>query len=149
VLGALAARAARRGRVSAGLAAAVAAADLSWRGRRPGPEAAGLAAAVASATQDGDPVAARLIERWCGRVTAAVAEECARLGLGETPAVIVYGGLGEASPWLAARIRAAVLTGAPGARFATSTREPVDGAALLAREAWSGDLAPWDFVPRR
>ncbi len=148
VLGALAARAARRGRVSAGLAAAVEAANLSWRGRRPGPEAGRLGAAVAEAARDGDPVAARMIDRWCGRVTAAVAEECGRLGLGGAPAVIVYGGLGEASPWLAARIRAAVLAGAPGAGFVTPALEPVEGAALLARDAWSGDLAPWDFVAR-
>ena len=51
VLGALAARAARRGRVGEGLAREVDAARLGWRGRRPGPEAALLGVAVARAAE--------------------------------------------------------------------------------------------------
>ena len=149
VLGALAARAARRGAVSAGLAAAVEAANLEWRGRRPDPGAAQLGAIVGAAARAGDPCPARIVDRWCGRVTRAVHEEVGRLGLGEDPVVIVYGGLLEASPWLGARIRAAVLAGCPGARLATLERDPVEGATLLARDAWAGRLGIWDFVPRR
>ncbi len=149
VLGALAARAARRGRVSPALASAVADAGLAWVGRRPEPAAAGLGAVVAAAAAEGDAFAGRVVDRWCGRVSAAVREEVGRLGLGPQPTVIVYGGLLEASPWLGARIRAAVLAGAPGARFAPLEAEPVEGAALLARDAWAGRFAAWDFAPRR
>jgi N-acetylglucosamine kinase-like BadF-type ATPase len=149
VMGALAARAARRGGVSADLAAAVEAARLTWLGRRPDPSAAQLGAAVAAAALAGDPYPARIVERWCGRVTAAVREEVERLGLGPEPTVVVYGGLLAAAPWLGDRIRAAVLAGAPGARLASAPSEPVEGAALLARDAWAGRVAAWDFVPRR
>ena len=138
-----------RARVSAELAAAVAAANLTWRGRRPEPEAAQLGAAVAAAAEAGDPYPLRIVGRWCARVTVAVRQEVVRLGLGPTPCVIVYGGLLETSPWLGGRIRSAVLAGAPGARLASLDGEPVEGAALLARDAWSGRLAAWDFVPRR
>jgi N-acetylglucosamine kinase-like BadF-type ATPase len=148
-LGALAARAARRGRASAELAAAVEAAGLTWRGRRPDPSAARLGAAVAAAAEAGDPYPSRMVDRWCGRVTSAVAEEVERLGLGASPAVVVYGGLADASPWLAGRIEEAVLAGAPGARILRLATEPVEGAALLAADAWAGRLAPWDFTPRR
>ena len=95
------------------LAREVDAAHLAWRGRRPGPEAALLGAAVARAAERGDPYPRRMVDRWCARVTGAVREEVERLDLGDEPAVIVYGGLGEASPWLASRIREAVLAGAP------------------------------------
>ena len=149
VLGALAARAARAGRVSEPLAEAVRAAGLAWHGRRPGPEAAALAVAVARAAELGDAYPARLVDRWCGRVAGAVREEVERLGLGESPTVVLYGGLLVASPWLAGRIRAAVLLGAPGARVETLSREPAEGAVLLARDALAGRLAPWDFNPRR
>lgn len=149
VLGALAARAARRGSVSDPLARAVERAGLAWRGRRPGPAAATLGAAVAEAAGAGDPFAVRLVDRWCSRVTAAVAEEGARLDLGPSPVVIVYGGLADASPWLAERIRDAVRAGAPDARIWGLDAEPAVGAALLACDAWSGALEPWDFVPRR
>jgi N-acetylglucosamine kinase-like BadF-type ATPase len=179
VLGALVARAAVRGRGSSGArgagdrgpalvsassgdavaedralaspewAEAVDAAGLTWRGRRPDPSAARLAAAVAAAAEAGDPFPARIVDRWCGRVTAAVREEVERLGLGRSPCVVVYGGLLEASPWLGARIRTAILAGAPGARLGTLEMDPVEGAALLACDAWAGRLAPWTFAPRR
>ena len=149
VLGALAARAARRDRVGEPLAAVIAAADLGWRGRRPDPAASQLAAAVIAAARAGDRYPARIIDRWCGRVTAAVAEEADRLGLGAEPVVIVYGGLLDASPWLGARIRSAVLAALPLARLRGLETDPVVGAALLARDAWSGRLASWDFTPRR
>lgn len=165
VLGALAARAAvRAGRwslsrsapggrepaaVSPALAAAVEAAGLTWHGRRPDPSAARLAAAVAAAAEAGDPYPARMVDRWCGRVTAAIRDEAQRLGLGPSPCVIVFGGLLEASPWLGARIRSAILAGAPAARLASLDADPVAGAALLARDAWAGRLEPWDFTPRR
>jgi N-acetylglucosamine kinase-like BadF-type ATPase len=151
-LGALVARRARRGLADPDLARAVAAAAISWlpdRPRRPGPEAARLGEAVAAAAERGDRFSARLVDRWCRRVTAAVGEEVARLGLGDTPAVVVYGGLGEASPWLAARVRAAVLAAAPGARLVGLDVEPADGAADLARDAWAGRPVAWSFTPRR
>lgn len=148
-LGALAARAARAGRVSGPLAEAVRAAGLAWHGRRPEPEAAALAVAVARAAELGDAFPARMVDRWCGRVAEAVREEVERLGLGEHPTVVLYGGLLAASPWLGGRIRAAVLEGAPGARLETLDREPAEGAALLARDALAGRMAPWDFTPRR
>ncbi len=148
VLGALAARAARRGGVSPELAAAIDAADLAWRGRRPDPAVAQLGAAVARAAAAGDRYPARIVDRWCARVTSSVGQERERLGLGPRPAVIVYGGLLEASPWLASRIRAAVVAGAPGARLVALERDPVEGAALLARDAWAGRVSPWDFPPR-
>jgi hypothetical protein len=78
-----------------------------------------------------------------------VREEAVRLGLGDGPVVIVYGGLLDASPWLGARIRQAVLDGLPNARLQALEGDPVEGAALLARDAWAGRLAPWDFTPRR
>ncbi len=151
VLGALAARAARRVDPGVGrdLARSIEAADLSWSGRRPGPEAVHLAARVIDAARAGDRLPARMVDRWCARVSGAVAGEVERLGLGLAPVVVVYGGLAEASPWLADRIRAAVLAGAPGARLVRPTAEPVDGAALLARDAWSGTPIVWDFTPRR
>jgi N-acetylglucosamine kinase-like BadF-type ATPase len=149
VLGALAARAARRGKVGQALAAATGAARIELHGRRPGPEVVELAVAVVVAAEAGDAYPARMVDRWCGRVTGAVREECARLGLGEAPAVVVYGGLADVSPWLAERIRQAVLAGAPGARVARLTTEPVEGAALLARDAWAGAPISWEFVPRR
>jgi N-acetylglucosamine kinase-like BadF-type ATPase len=148
-LGALAARAARRGRVGEELAREVDAAHLTWRGRRPGPEAALLGAAVARAAEHGDPFPRRMIDRWCTRVTRAVREEAERLDLGDAPAVIVYGGLGEASPWLADRIRDAVLAGAPHARIVRLVSEPAAGAAALALDAWRGTPIVWDFTPRR
>lgn len=149
VMGALAARAARRGALSGELAAAVAGLGLSWRGRRPEPAAALLGAAVAAAAEDGETYPARIVDRWCRRVTAAVREEVDRLALGTDPVVIVYGGLLDASPWLGGRIRAAVLAGAPGARLASLAVAPVEGAALLAGDAWAGRVEPWDFTPRR
>jgi N-acetylglucosamine kinase-like BadF-type ATPase len=149
VLGALAARATRRGRVGAELAQEIDAARLSWRGRRPGPEAALLGAAVARAAERGDPYPRRTVDRWCARVTIAIREEAERLDLGDEPAVIVYGGLGEASPWLATRIRDAVLTGAPRARLMRLETEPAAGAVALALDAWRGTPVAWDFTPRR
>ena len=149
VLGALAARAARRGRVGEELAREVEAAHLEWRGRRPGPGAALLGAAVAHAAERGDPYPRRMVDRWCARVAGAVGEEAERLGLGDEPAVVVYGGLGDASPWLAARIRASVLAGAPGARLVRLEEEPAAGAAALALDAWLGASISWDFTPRR
>ncbi len=149
VMGALAARAERRGGVSPALARAVRDAGLAWRGRRPEAAAARLGSAVAAAAEAGDPYPAGIVDRWCGRVEAAVREEVERLGLGAAPTVVVYGGLAEASPWLAGRIRAAVLAGAPGARLASLDAAPVEGAVLLARDAWAGRLAVWDFTPRR
>ncbi len=152
VLGALAARAARRGGVGAELAREIDAAHLDWladRPRRPGPEAALLGAAVARAAERGDPLSARMVDRWCGRVMRAVREEVERLDLGSAPAVIVYGGLGAACPWLSERVRAAVLEAAPGARLLPLTREPVDGAADLALDAWRGRPVASEFTPRR
>ena len=151
VLGALAARAAARHRrpLSSALANAVGTAGLTWRGRRPDPSAARLAVAVAAAAGAGDPYPARIIERWCAQVTAATREEAERLGLGPSPCVVVFGGLLEASPWLAARIRTAIQAGAPGARLRSLDADPVEGAALLARDAWAGRLQAWDFTPRR
>ena len=149
VMGALAARAAKRGDVSGELAAVVAEHGLTWRGRRPEPAAALLGAAVARAAEAGDPYPARIVERWCRRVTAAVREEVERLGLGPDPVVVVYGGLLDASPWLGARIRAAVLAGAPGAQLMRLEVAPVEGAVLLACDAWAGRAEPWDFTPRR
>ena len=152
VLGALAARAARRGNIGAELARVIEAAGISWladRPRRPGPEAARLGAAVARAAERGDPLPARMVDRWCGRVTRTVREEIDSLDLGSTPVVIVYGGLGAACPWLEERIRAAVLEAAPGARLVTLARDPVEGAADLALDAWGGAPVAWDFSPRR
>ncbi len=149
VLGALAARAAGRGRVGEELAREIDAAGLSWRGRRPGPEAAVLGVAVARAAERGDPYPRRLVDRWCARVTGALREEVRRLGLGDEPAVVVYGGLGDASPWLANRIRVAVLAGAPRARIVHLETEPAAGAAALALDARLGAPIAWDFTPRR
>lgn len=149
VLGALAARAAARGLVGERLGQTVATSGLTWRGRRPDPAASRLAAAVTAAAEEGDPYPARIVERWCRLVTAAVREESERLALGAAPVVIVYGGLLDASPWLAEQITAAILAGAPGARVSRLDAPPVEGAALLARDAWAGTLEPWDFVPRR
>jgi N-acetylglucosamine kinase-like BadF-type ATPase len=149
VLGALAARGARLGRVGEELAREVEAAGLSWQGRRPGPEAALLGDAVARAAERGDPYPRRMVDRWCARVTGAVREEAQRLELGDEPAVIVYGGLGDASPWLATRIREAVLAGVPHARLVRLEAEPAAGAAALARDAWLGAPIAWDFTPRR
>ena len=149
VLGALAARAAGRGCVGEELRRAVDAANLQWTGRRPTPEVALLGAAVARAAEQGDTVPARLVSRWCSRVTQAVGEEIHRLDLGAEPAVIVYGGLLDVSPWLGARIRRAVLDAAPGARLVALDREPAEGAALLAWDAWWGTPIAWDFTPRR
>jgi N-acetylglucosamine kinase-like BadF-type ATPase len=125
------------------------AAAVSWRGRTPGPEAALLGAAVARAAERGDPYPRRMVDRWCARVTDAVREEAERLDLGDQPAVIVYGGLAEASPWLASRIRAAVLAGAPRARVVQLETEPAVGAVAIALDAWLGAPIGWDFTPRR
>jgi N-acetylglucosamine kinase-like BadF-type ATPase len=154
VLGALAARAVRRDdpRLSAELRAAVRAGDVGWRPdrpRRPEPEAADLGAAVARAARDGDAFATRLVDRWCGRVTAAVREECERLDLPEDVRVIRYGGLADAVPWLGERIDTAIREAAPHARLLPLTREPAEGAADLACDAWAGPPMRWDFVPRR
>jgi N-acetylglucosamine kinase-like BadF-type ATPase len=149
VLGALAARAARRGRVGGELRRAVDAADLGWTGRRPFPEAALLGGAVARAAEQGDAAPARMVSRWCARVTAAVGEEVDRLGLGPEPAVVVYGGLLDSSPWLGERIRRAILAAAPGARLVTLDGEPAEGAAQLALDAWCGTPIAWEFTPRR
>jgi N-acetylglucosamine kinase-like BadF-type ATPase len=149
VLGALVARAARRGLVTGALRRAVDAAGLTWRGRRPDPTVARLGAAVALAAEASDPFARRLVDRWCRHVAGAVREEAERLRLGAEPVVIVYGGLLDASPWLGGRIADAVRLGAPGARVSTLEAEPVAGAARLARDAWAGRVGPWDFTPRR
>ncbi len=149
VLGALAARAARRGRGDGELQRAIAAEHLRWTGRRPAPEAAHLGAAVVAAAERGDRLSERMVSRWCGRVSGAVREEVTRLGLGPKPAVVVYGGLLDASPWFGRRIRTAVLDGAPWARIITLELEPVEGAAMLARDAWRGEPIAWDFTPRR
>ena len=142
--------AAAEGKPLNALAAEIDAARLAWRGRRPAPEAASLGAAVARAAERGDPLPVRMVDRWCGRVTRAVAEEVARLGLGDRPAVVVYGGLLEASPWLGERIRDAVLGGAPHARLLALLVEPAEGAADLAIDAWKGHaVAGWGFTPRR
>ncbi len=149
VLGALAARAARRGRGDEDLRRAIEAADLRWTGRRPGPDAAQLAGAVVAAATRGDRLPARMVDRWCGRVTRAVREEVDGLGLGSEPVVIVYGGLLDTCPWLGERIREAVLAGSPGARLGTLDVEPAEGAARLARDAWNGAPIAWEFTPRR
>jgi hypothetical protein len=90
-----------------------------------------------------------MVDRWCARVGGAVGEEAERLGLGAEPAVVVYGGLGDASPWLAARIRESVLAGAPRARLFDLEEEPATGAAALALDTWLGGSISWDFTPRR
>ncbi len=149
VLGALAARAARRGRLSAALAANVEATPLRWSGRRPGPEVTSLAPAVVAAAAAGETYPARMIDRWCGRITAAVREEVERLGLPVDVAVVIYGGLLDASPWLERRVRAAIAAGVPAARISRLGVEPADGAALLARDAWAGAMIAWTFSPRR
>jgi N-acetylglucosamine kinase-like BadF-type ATPase len=149
VMGALAARAARRGGVSDELSAAVEAARLTWSGRRPDASAGSLGAAVAAAARAGDPFPSRIVERWCRVVTGGVREEAVRLRLGAAPAVVIYGGLLDASPWLGQRIRRAILAGLPDASIRTLEASPVEGAALLARDAWTGRLGSWDFVPRR
>ena len=149
VLGALAARAARRGRVDDVLAAEIAGASIAWQGRRPSAGAVLLGAAVVRAAERGDPVPARMVDRWCARVTAAVADEADRLVLGPGPAVVVYGGLADASPWLAERIGRAILAAAPGARLLTLEVEPAEGAADLAVDAWRGAAVSWEFTPRR
>ena len=152
VLGALAARAVAFDRHGVGRALAAAvweAADLGWRGRRPAPEAAQLALYVVEAARAGDPWPARIVDRWCARVTSACAEEVVRLDLGAHPTAIVYGGLADASPWLRARIEAAVLAGVPGAMITGLAAEPVDGAVDLALDALAGRPVTWDFVPRR
>jgi N-acetylglucosamine kinase-like BadF-type ATPase len=158
VLGALAARAARRGvrqgmpaigSVGPELSAAIGQAHLAWRGRRPGPEAAQLGGPVVAAAAAGDPYPERMVERWCCRVEHAVREEADRLQLGADPIVILYGGLFDASPWLASRLRQAVRHGLPGARIRALDAEPVDGAAKLALDAWAGQPVRWEFRPRR
>ncbi len=155
VLAAIAARAAWRGdrRVSPGVARVaatwVSVAPAGRRPPRPGPEVAVLAPALLAAGAAGDWLVARVVDRWCARVTGAVAEEAGRLALGDSPAVVLYGGLLDAAPWLAMRLRAAILAGAPGARIARLAVEPVQGAALLARDAWVGRPVRWEFVPRR
>ena len=90
-----------------------------------------------------------MVDRWCARVTEAVGEEAERLSLGDEPVVVVYGGLGDASPWLARRIREAVVAGAPRARLVRMEVEPAEGAAALALDAWLGTPISWDFTPRR
>jgi N-acetylglucosamine kinase-like BadF-type ATPase len=168
VLGALAARAARAGRVQGGsalarpvpvpthalvgeeLAREITAVPLDWqRPRRPAPGAAALGAAVARAAEAGDPYPARMVDRWCRRVTAAVREEVAQLDLGDAPTIVVYGGLAEAVPWLATRIAEAARVAAPGARLVAPDREPVEGAVDLALDAWGGSPIGWSFTPRR
>jgi N-acetylglucosamine kinase-like BadF-type ATPase len=149
VLGALAARAAMHGWVGEELRREVDAANLHRTGRRPAPEAALLGPAVVRAAEVGDPLPARMVDRWCARVAAAVAEEVDRLGLGPEPAVIVYGGLLDASPWLGERMRRAILGVVPGARLVTLDAEPADGAARLALDAWRGTPIAWEFTPRR
>ncbi len=155
VLAAIAARAAWRGdrRISPGVARVVAASlPVPTGGRRPprpGPEVAVLAPALLAAGAAGDRLVARVVDRWCSRVTGAVAEEARRLALGESPAVVLYGGLLDAAPWLAMRLRAAILAAAPRARILRLAVEPVEGAALLARDAWAGRPVRWEFVPRR
>lgn len=152
VLGALAARARQRGIIGAELAGAIDAAGIRWladRPRRPEPEVAEMGAAVVRAAEHGDPLPMRMVDRWCGRVTTAVREEVERLALGPAPAVIIYGGLGDACPWLAGRIRAAVLEAAPDARLLPLVMDAVDGAADLALDAWRGHPPAWDFTPRR
>ncbi len=73
VLGALAARAARRGGrrdgARPGRSRTPACAWLADRPRRPEPEVARLGAAVVRAAERGDPLPARMVDRWCGRVT--------------------------------------------------------------------------------
>jgi N-acetylglucosamine kinase-like BadF-type ATPase len=149
VLGALAARAARRGLVGRELAAAVTDAKVGWRGRRPGPEVAGLAGAVIRAAEVGDPLPARMLARWLSRVEGSIREEVDRLGLSATPAVVLYGGLLDAQPSLAGSFTAAIRAGAPGAVVIRLAAEPAEGAALLARDAWAGRPMAWEFVPRR
>lgn len=154
-LAALAIRAAERGdaRVSPGLAQAVASGwPVTWAGRRPprpGPEVAAMAPALLAAGEAGDALVARIVDRWCAHVTTAVWEEAQGLGLGASPAVVLYGGLLEASPWLSGRLRAAILAGSPAARIERLAAEPVEGAALLARDAWAGRPVRWEFTPRR
>jgi N-acetylglucosamine kinase-like BadF-type ATPase len=148
-LGALAARVAGRGRLDPALEREIQSAQPEWRTRRPEPEVAALGAAVVRAAQRGDPYPARMVDRWCARVTGAVREEVLRLGLGDSPAVVVYGGLLDASPWLGRRIRNAVRAAAPNARFVTLAVEPAVGAAALALDAWLGAPIAWDFTPRR
>jgi N-acetylglucosamine kinase-like BadF-type ATPase len=161
VLGALAARAARRRAAAhalrdperilgADLVRESGSAFFEWlNDRRPGPTVAQLGAAVVRAAQDGYPYPARMVDRWCTHVTRATREEVDRLGLGPAPMVILYGGLLDASPWLGEHLRAAVLVAAPAARFRTLEVEPAEGAALLARDAWAGRPIGWDFSPRR
>lgn len=155
VLAAIAARAVWRGdaRVSPGVARVAAtwapATGPARRPPRPRPEVANLAPALLAAGAAGDRLVVRIVDRWCARVTGAVAEEAARLALGESPAVVVYGGLLDAAPWLAMRLRAAILAAAPRARIVRLAVEPVEGAALLARDAWAGRPVRWEFAPRR
>lgn len=138
VLGALAVRALRRGdpRVSPALAAEIRAGSPDVTARRPGPEVAALAAGVIGAAEGGDAFAGRLVSRWMAHVRTALREEAATLGFHGPPRVVLYGGLVDAAPALRGRLEATVAAAIPGARIRHLDRAPVEGAALLARDAW-------------
>ncbi len=94
---------------------------------------AALAPAVLAAADEGDEVAGRIMD-GCADELALAAEAVIRsLQIqGEGFDVVLSGGILQASPRMVERIRARLLTAAPGCQVAVLRREPAWGAVQLA-----------------
>jgi N-acetylglucosamine kinase-like BadF-type ATPase len=96
-------------------------------------EVAALAAAVQLARDEGDEVAAAILERGAQELVLAAASVSARLGLkGEEFAFVLAGGMFKAVPWLRERLAQLLPAIAPRSRTIHLEVEPALGAVRLA-----------------
>lgn len=94
---------------------------------------AALSPLVTAAADEGDAVAAAIIERGCTALAEMVAAVATRLGMAASPTpVIAVGGLAQSGPLYAEPLKRAIQARYPHALIQSPTMSPVAGAGLLA-----------------
>jgi len=102
-------------------------------GKIPAERLHGLVPVLLAVAQQGDPVAAGLVERLADEIVVMAVATIRRLGLTGAPVPVVLGGgvLTARSPLLTRRIEAGLAADAPRAVMRIVDVPPIAGAALL------------------
>jgi len=109
-----------------------------YKNLRP-PAIAALASHVAQAASDGDEVALELLEEGAGELLGIAHSVITRLRLDEEPFVCVLaGGIFQAVPWLADRLRGQLTAQSPRCRVTRLADPPAMGAVRLALDELHG-----------